>query len=182
MRAWVGGGVGVVVQAYLDEVLALGLGDKWLQLGCGEGVDEARLGDNEQQDLGAGEDRQLVGLDVLASVNNATATRTGRGQYLFHDSSLALGEGDVATRLVCDELDLNLAALAAGLVVVVVLVVGSGAWALCAAVGIADIELAVAGAVVVDRGRRVLVVVGDFRGHVGGIRSWSRECLADRQP
>lgn len=39
--------------AYLDEVLALGLGHQRLQLGCGEGVDEARLGHDEQQHLGA---------------------------------------------------------------------------------------------------------------------------------
>jgi hypothetical protein len=48
--------VGGAGAAYLDEVLALGLGDEWLQLGCGESVDETRLGDDEQQDLCASED------------------------------------------------------------------------------------------------------------------------------
>lgn len=48
--------------AYLDEVLALGLGDEGLQLRCREGVDEASLRDDEQQHLGAGEDGQFVGL------------------------------------------------------------------------------------------------------------------------
>lgn len=47
---------------YLDEILALGLGDERLQLGGGEGVDETGLGDDKQQHLGAGEDGQLVGL------------------------------------------------------------------------------------------------------------------------
>lgn len=57
-----GGQRGVACAAYLDEVLALWLGDEWLQLGCGEGVDEPCLGHDEQQDLGAGENRQFVGL------------------------------------------------------------------------------------------------------------------------
>lgn len=48
--------------AYLDEVLALGLGHQRLQLRCGEGVDESSLRDDEQQHLGAGEDGQFVGL------------------------------------------------------------------------------------------------------------------------
>lgn len=46
--------------SYLDEVLALGLGDERLQLGGGEGVDQSGLGDDEQEHLGAGEDGQLV--------------------------------------------------------------------------------------------------------------------------
>jgi hypothetical protein len=47
---------------YLDQVLALGLGDEWLQLGGGEGVDETGLGDDQKEHLGAGEDGQFVGL------------------------------------------------------------------------------------------------------------------------
>jgi len=82
--------------------------------------------------------------------------------YLLHDAGLALGKGDVPTRLVLDELDLNLPALAAGLVVIVVVVVGSRALALGAA-DVSDTNLAIA--VVVQRRRGVLVVVGDFRGH-----------------
>ena len=54
--------------------------------------------------------------------------------YLLHDTSLALGESNMATRLILDELDLNLPALAARLVVVIVVVVGSGARTLDAAV------------------------------------------------
>lgn len=49
-------------RAYLDQVLTLGLGHQRLQLGSGEGVDETSLGDDEQKDLGASEDGQLVGL------------------------------------------------------------------------------------------------------------------------
>lgn len=48
------------VQACLDEVFALGLGDEGLQLGGGEGVDEAGLGDDEQEHLGAGEGGEFV--------------------------------------------------------------------------------------------------------------------------
>lgn len=47
---------------YLNQVLALSLGDQRLQLGSGESVDEAGLGDDQQEDLGPSEDRQLVGL------------------------------------------------------------------------------------------------------------------------
>lgn len=47
---------------YLDEVLALGLGDQRLELGGGEGVDQPRLGDDEQEDLRASQDRQFVRL------------------------------------------------------------------------------------------------------------------------
>lgn len=57
--------------AYLDEVLALWLGDKRLQLGCGEGVDQTCLRHDKQQHLGAGEDRQLVGLRYVWSVEDA---------------------------------------------------------------------------------------------------------------
>ena len=52
-RDWVERGT---EQPYLDEVLALGLGDKRLQLGCGKRVDKTCLRDDEQQDLGTGED------------------------------------------------------------------------------------------------------------------------------
>ena len=50
------------VEAGLDEVLALGLGDEGLELRSGEGVDEAGLGDDEQEDLRAGEGGELVRL------------------------------------------------------------------------------------------------------------------------
>ena len=42
---------------------------------------------------------------------------------LLHDSGFALREGDMATRLVGDKLDLNLSALASGLVIIIVVVV-----------------------------------------------------------
>lgn len=48
------------------------------------------------------------------------------GTYLLHDSGFALGKGDVTTRLVRDELDLNLSSLASWLVIIVVVVICSG--------------------------------------------------------
>jgi hypothetical protein len=92
--------------------------------------------------------------------------RETNGTHLLHDAGLALREGNVPARLVLDELDLNLPALAAGLVIIVVVVVGRRALALGAA-RIADAEGAIT--IVVQRGRRVLVVVGDLRGHGGGV-------------
>ena len=50
------------VQACLDKILALGLGDKGLQLGSGERVDEACLTHDEEQDLSASKRRKLVSL------------------------------------------------------------------------------------------------------------------------
>lgn len=67
--------------AYLDEVLAFGLGDEWLELGGGEGVDEASLGDDQQQHLGAGEDGQLVGL--LSTCQRAESRVAGAGTPTF---------------------------------------------------------------------------------------------------
>lgn len=93
----------------------------------------------------------------------AARARTTVTTYLLHDTRLALGEGNVAARLVLDELDLNLPALAAGLVIVVVVVVGRRALAFGAPGRVADAEGAIA--VVVQRRRRVLVVVGNLRGH-----------------
>ena len=37
----------VAMRTYLDQILALGLGDEGLQLGCRKGVDQTRLGNNE---------------------------------------------------------------------------------------------------------------------------------------
>lgn len=56
--------------------------------------------------------------------------RDGGSTYLLHDTSLPLGEGDVATRLILNKLDLNLAALTAGLVVIIIVVLGAHAVAL----------------------------------------------------
>lgn len=50
--------------------------------------------------------------------------RVERSTYLLHDTSLSLGESNMPTRLVGDELDLNLATLAPWLVIIVVVVVG----------------------------------------------------------
>lgn len=51
---------------------------------------------------------------------------------LLHDTSLALGEGNMATRFVGDELDLNLTSLTTTLLVVVIVVVTGhgGSWSL----------------------------------------------------
>jgi hypothetical protein len=43
--------------AYLDQILALGLGNKRLELGSGEGINEARLGDDQKENLSACQDR-----------------------------------------------------------------------------------------------------------------------------
>ena len=69
------------VEAGLDEVLALGLGDERLELGGGEGVDEAGLGDDEEEDLGAGERRELVGLRGAGV--STRAERGGQGGCTF---------------------------------------------------------------------------------------------------
>lgn len=48
------------VEACLDKILAFGLGDEGLELcGC-ESVDETCFGDDEEEDLGACEGRELV--------------------------------------------------------------------------------------------------------------------------
>lgn len=48
---------------------------------------------------------------------------------LLHNTGLALGECDMATRLVGDKLDLDLSSLTSGLVIIIVVVVGGG-WTL----------------------------------------------------
>jgi hypothetical protein len=48
--------------SYLDEVLAFGFCDQRLELGGGESVDKTSFGHDEQQNLGAGEHRELVSL------------------------------------------------------------------------------------------------------------------------
>lgn len=58
----------------------------------------------------------------------------GRTQYLLHNTGLALGKSDVATRLVLNEFDLNLTALTAGLIIIIVVVLGAHATALSTAV------------------------------------------------
>jgi hypothetical protein len=59
--------------AYLDQILAFWLGDQRLQLGRGECVDEASLGDDEEEDLGSSQDGKLVCLDQRQSDELPTA-------------------------------------------------------------------------------------------------------------
>lgn len=48
------------IETSLNQVFALGLGDKRLEFGGGEGVHETSLGDDEQEHLCAGESGELV--------------------------------------------------------------------------------------------------------------------------
>jgi len=45
--------------------------------------------------------------------------------YLFHDAGFALGKCNVTTRLVLDELDLDLSAFSSTLLVVIIIVISS---------------------------------------------------------
>ena len=56
---------------YLNQILAFGLRDKWLKLGCREGVHQTRLRNDEEKDLSARQDRQFVCLmmNQLCSLN-----------------------------------------------------------------------------------------------------------------
>lgn len=83
--------------------------------------------------------------------------------YLLHDTGLSLGEGDVATRLILDELDFDLAALTARLVVIIIVVLGAHAVALGAA-GVAVARLLQV--IVLARGE--LVIDGSHVGHDDG--------------
>lgn len=81
--------------------------------------------------------------------------------YLLHDTSLPLGESDVATRLILNKLDLNLAALTARLVIIVVVVLGAHA----AALGATGVS-AVAGLLqVIMVGGEFLLADGSHVGH-----------------
>ena len=51
------------IETRLDEVFAFWLGDEGLELGSGESIYEPRLGDDEQEDLRAGQGRELVSLE-----------------------------------------------------------------------------------------------------------------------
>lgn len=87
--------------------------------------------------------------------------------YLLHDTSLALGKGNVATRLVADELDFDFAALAAALVIIIIIVIGRGrAGALDTAGFVVDIAIAHGMRVVKLGGRGLFVLIGDV-GHFG---------------
>jgi hypothetical protein len=86
---------------------------------------------------------------------------------LLHNTGLALGEGDVATRLVGDELDLDLATLSATFLIIVVVVVGgdAGSRALRAAGVARRVAIADSVGVVKVVGRSLIVLVGDV-GHI----------------
>lgn len=112
--------------------------------------------------------REVRGLSWMAMIFFLAGARRVRmtATNLLHDSSLALGECDVATRLVADELDLDLATLAAALVVVIIVIFG------CAGTGTLDAAiLSDAGVAIADRmrlvelGRRGLVVLISDVGH-----------------
>lgn len=68
--------------------------------------------------------------------------------HLLHDAGLPLGESNVPTRLILDKLDLDLAALTTGLVIIIIFIIGAHAVAL-GATGVG----AVAGKVIVTRGK-----------------------------
>lgn len=91
-----------------------------------------------------------------------TGEQVRNGTYLLHNTSLPLGKGDVTTRLILDELNLDLAALTARLVIVVVVVLGANA----AALGTAGVS-AVARLLQVVVVRRELLLTN--RRHIGHI-------------
>lgn len=163
------GGAWLWWKTHLNQVLALGLGDEWLQFRRGESIDQASLGDDQEQNLGTSQDGEFICLEegsVYIHVDGCGACAMNAlmppATHLLHDAGLALGKGNVSTRLVLDELDLNLATLTAGLVVVVVVIVGGGGLALAldaAGLGVAVVELLF---VVVG-----WVLVGDLSRHDG---------------
>lgn len=84
--------------------------------------------------------------------------------YLLHDARLALGEGDVPTRLVLNELDIDLPSLAAWFVVVIVVVVGGGTDARPLEASVFSALCAVA-----VTGRNRVVVTGGRLGRIGKV-------------
>jgi len=90
-------------------------------------------------------------------------TSDSRVTNLLHDAGLALGKCDVATRLVCDELDLDFAALAATGLIIIIAIISSR---LALSFGATDVSKAstISNAIVMDR-RKLGVNVGDVGGH-----------------
>ena len=80
---------------------------------------------------------------------------------LLHDTRLALRECDMATRLIGDELDLDLSALTSGLVIIIVIVVSSGG---TLAFDAATVRVAISNGVVVEGRGGTFVGIGDI-GH-----------------
>ena len=163
----------------LDEILSFGFRHERLQLWSGECVYEAGLGNDQEKDLRAGEDGELVRLWLrrirgqrLGLSLQMLLKMEGRRSYLLHDPGFPLGEGNVASRFVLNELDLDLPPLPTGFIVIVVVVIGRGAgpWAFGATIDIQGSIIAVTryGCWVLCRRRGLLVVIGDLS-H-GGIR------------
>lgn len=113
-----------------------------------------------------------------AKATCATADGEKKPIHLLHDTGLALGEGDVTTRLVLDELDFNFPSLATRLVFIVIIVLHLlvGASALDATTRISTC-VAIASDLIVVAGRRVLVVLGDLGGHDVWERGRKRYCV-----
>jgi hypothetical protein len=148
---------------YLNEVLALGLSDQRLQFGSSEGVDKAGFGDDQEENLSTSKDREFIclynsmvvsrspnRLNVRRGASIGEPMREGLGDatHLLHDTGLPLGKSNVPTRLILNKLDLDLATLTTGLVIIIIFIVGAHTVALgAAAIG------AVAGKVIVTRGK-----------------------------
>ena len=86
--------------------------------------------------------------------------------YLLHNTSLSLGEGDVTTRLVLDELDLDLSTLAGAFLIIVIIIVSTSHRS-SSSLGASSISAVasqvVTGRRVVETGVRVeLISHGDF--------------------
>jgi hypothetical protein len=92
---------------------------------------------------------------------------SGRSTNLFHDASLALGKGDVAARLVGDELDLNLPTFAVALFVIIVVIISGAGTGTLGATRLAAIADRVR---LIEVGRRGLVVLIRDVGHCRGYR------------
>lgn len=99
--------------------------------------------------------------------------------YLLHDASFALREGNVPSRLVADELNLNLTTLAATLLVIIIVIVGSaGALALDSTRFGGACTCAVADRLrVVELGRGRLVVLIRDVGHFARLALWFHKKL-----
>ena len=123
----------------------------------------------------ASKNANAAGFDATRQNGDAPDDERRRGlhAYLLHDAGFALGESNVATRLILDELYFDLSAFTARLVVIVVVVVDVlvRTGALDATVRIAGSERAVASASagIVVPGRGIGIVVGDFGRHDGDV-------------
>lgn len=62
---------------YLDQIFAFSFGDQRLKLGGGEGVDQTRFGDHQQEDLCAREDGEFIRLSALPQISLRPRHRFG---------------------------------------------------------------------------------------------------------